>query len=807
MQIATRRHALSRALMLALCCGPLVAVAQDAADNAEQASATELDAVTVTAQSRTQELQQVPIALSVVGEDQIEHLTATDLSGVSAYVPGLAVDPFDHTQPSFSLRGIATDGFSMGIDQAVGVYVNGIYQTNGGGSLLAFNDVQRIEVLKGPQGTLFGRNTAAGAISIVTNTPSVDFEGNARWRYGTDGQRYVDGLLNLPLGETFGLRINGVVNRSDGWRRDAASGRHYALDRQEGTRMALGGSLSDNWDVLLSWDHERLKEPQRLQIGVLPQLSNTRLRAPFPPVPSSYQDPREVAVYQDVANGRQWKAYDGGTLAFTGRYDWGTLTSTSAFSESALEHFEDQDGTNDPVLRLDSGVTQEGRTLYQEFKFAGANDVVDWVAGLSVYHEEGEQSNIVHSSTSTIDTLLYNQGIRAACGGPLSCIDAQLAPFQFGFGFTGNPYAEQIDNTMKSDSQALFGDVIWHLNDQLNLTMGLRHTRDEKSFTWFNRPRVAAELEQTMINLNALGLLASIPPQLLAVLRNNIVFGNAVGVRVARDSDWKDTSPRVVLDYSFTPDTMVFVSASEGYKAGGNDGVQINSQYAPEKVRNYELGIKNVFPSLHMSLNASIYHYDYSDRQSLQLVPASANSSIPQYVVQSTDQSADGLDVELLWKANSQLTLNVSAAYIDSTFDTGAATGSGVDLSGQPTGEPRWSASAGINYDLSLGDHGELGFNLQHAFRGKSRCNADSQFQGTCGDYTGFTVGESVNLTNLRVDWASPDGQWGAAFYVNNLLDKQYVSSIGGQGLSVLGTPVGAITPPRQLGLEGSYRF
>ncbi|MFO1493152.1 MAG: TonB-dependent receptor [Lysobacterales bacterium] len=806
MTIKTRRQALSRAVTLALSCLPLTLAAQTSEPSAAD-PATELDTITVTAQSRTQELQKVPIALSVVGEQQIQDLSATDLAGISAYVPGLVVDPFDHTQPSFSLRGIATDGFSMGIDQAVGVYVNGIYQTNGGGSLLAFNDTQRVEVLKGPQGTLFGRNTAAGAISIVTNAPSVDFEANARTRYGTDGQRYVDGLLNLPLGETFGLRVSGVVNRSDGWRRDAVTRQHYALDRQEGTRMALGGSLGDTWEVQLSWDHERLKEPQRLQIGVLPQLSNTSLRAPFPPNPASYQDPREVLVYQDVANGRQLKAYDGGTLAFTGRYDWGTITATSAFSEAELEHFEDQDGTNDPFLRLDSGVTQDNRTLYQEFKFAGANETVDWVAGLSVYHEEGKQSNIVNSSTSTIDTLLYNQGVRAPCGGPLSCIDAQLRPFGFPFGFTGNPYSEQIDNTMKSDSQAVFGDVIWHVNDQLNLTVGLRHTRDEKSFTWFNRPRTAAELDRTMFNLNALGLLASIPPQLLTVLRNNIVFGNAVGVTVKRDGDWNDTSPRFVLDYAFTPDTMVFLSASKGYKAGGNDGVQINSEYAPEKVRNYELGIKNVFRDWNMSLNASIYHYDYSDRQSLQLVPASTSSSIPQYVVQSTDQSADGLDIEWLWKASSQLTLNLSAAYIDSTFDDGATTGSGVDLSGQPTGEPRWSASVGANYTWSLGENGDLALNLQHAYRGHSRCNADSTFQGTCGDYTGFTVGDSVNLTNLRLGWTQSGGQWGAAFYVNNLFDKQYVSSIGGQGLSVLGTPIGAITPPRQLGIEGSYRF
>jgi iron complex outermembrane receptor protein len=424
MTLICNRRALVSALLLALAAAPTTLLAQDEAEAApDAAESTEMEAVTVTAQSRSQEVQDVPIAVSVVTEKQVENLVATDLSEIARYVPGLSVDAFDKTQPGFSIRGISTEGFSMGIDRAVGVYINGVYQTNGGGSLLALNDVQRIEVLKGPQGTLFGRNTAAGAISIVTNAPTNDFEATARGRIGNDGQRYFDGLLNMPLGETFGVRVSALTNRSDGWAEDAGTGRQYALDRQEGARIAIGGMLSDTWEMQLSFDHERLKEPQRLQIGVLPFLSNTTQRAPFPPNPASYQDPRDVPIYQDVFGGRQTKGYDGGTLQFIGSLDWATFTSTTAFSESDLEHFEDQDGTNDPTVRLDSGVTQSGRTLYQEFKFAGANDRIDWVAGASYYREEGEQSNIVNSSTSTIDTLLFNQGIRNPCGGPLACVD------------------------------------------------------------------------------------------------------------------------------------------------------------------------------------------------------------------------------------------------------------------------------------------------------------------------------------------------------------------------------------------------
>ena len=808
MTLICNRRALVSALLLALAAAPTTLLAQDEAEAApDAAESTEMEAVTVTAQSRSQEVQDVPIAVSVVTEKQVENLVATDLSEIARYVPGLSVDAFDKTQPGFSIRGISTEGFSMGIDRAVGVYINGVYQTNGGGSLLALNDVQRIEVLKGPQGTLFGRNTAAGAISIVTNAPTNDFEATARGRIGNDGQRYFDGLLNMPLGETFGVRVSALTNRSDGWAEDAGTGRQYALDRQEGARIAIGGMLSDTWEMQLSFDHERLKEPQRLQIGVLPFLSNTTQRAPFPPNPASYQDPRDVPIYQDVFGGRQTKGYDGGTLQFIGSLDWATFTSTTAFSESDLEHFEDQDGTNDPTVRLDSGVTQSGRTLYQEFKFAGANDRIDWVAGASYYREEGEQSNIVNSSTSTIDTLLFNQGIRNPCGGPLACVDFAFGSAGFPYRLLGHDYSERVDNEMTSKSMAVFGDVIWHLTDRVNLTAGLRYTRDDKSFAWFNPLRLSPGLDRAFFDINGMGLLSQIPPQLLFVLRNNIVFGNAVGVRVKRDTDSSDTSPRLVLDYHFSDDVMGFVSASKGYKAGGFDGVQIDSEYAPEEVRNYEMGVKASFPELKMVLNASLFRYDYSDRQSLQLVPVTTPGGIPQYLVQSTDQTANGVDVEWMWKATQNLTLNLAGAYIDSEFEDGAATGSGVDLSGQPTGEPKWSFAAGANYAWELPSQGSMELNLQHAYRSEVRCNADSQFQGSCGSYGDFQVGPSQNITNLRLGWTSPDHRYGAALYANNLFDKQYVRSIGGQGVSVLGTPVGTITPPRQWGLEFSARF
>ncbi len=145
-----------------------------------------------------------------------------DLNG---FVPGLVVSSDSPTQPKYQIRGVQTSDFGVGTDSAVGVYVDGVYSARSGSSLLAFNDIERIEVLKGPQGTLFGRNSAAGAVSIVTRQPADEFDGLVNLRLGENNKRRIDGMVNVPLGDTVALRVNGVWNQSDGWVQDAATGK------------------------------------------------------------------------------------------------------------------------------------------------------------------------------------------------------------------------------------------------------------------------------------------------------------------------------------------------------------------------------------------------------------------------------------------------------------------------------------------------------------------------------------------------------------------------------------------------------
>ena len=268
------------------------AAPQDAAASAAPGAVT-LDTITVTAQSREQELQDVPIALQVVTAQMLDDVAAQDLSDIDMFVPGLVINGQQPTQPSFQLRGISTDDFGIGTDPAVGVYVDGVYAGRGGGVLLPFTDVERIEVLKGPQGTLFGRNTAAGAISVITHRPGSETEARARLRLAEYGKRYMDAMANLPVGEDSAFRLNGVFNQADGWIQDANTGEDLAPEDNWATRAAFSTRFGDNTTAWITWDHEKLDQLGQATIGVVPLPAAPGVPS-LPVDETAYLDPRRT---------------------------------------------------------------------------------------------------------------------------------------------------------------------------------------------------------------------------------------------------------------------------------------------------------------------------------------------------------------------------------------------------------------------------------------------------------------------------------------------------------------------------------
>jgi iron complex outermembrane recepter protein len=775
-----------------------------------------LEEVLVTAQRRDQVLQDVPITIQVVGNELLNDIAAEDMGDLDGFVPGLVIAGNSPTQPRFAIRGISTGDFGVGTDSAVGVYVDGVYGSRTGSSLLALNDIERIEVLKGPQGTLFGRNSAAGAIAIVTRKPVDEFDANLRLRVGEYGKTRFDGMVNVPLTADVALRVNGVWNDSDGWLEDAATGRDLVPERNWATRAMLKWDVTGSTSATLSWNHDELDQLARPAIGLV-ALGDGQQRAPYPADPATYLDPLKAPVFNDVDGNEESRRLDGLTLLIDHSMTWADLRSTTAYRKFETVNREDEDGTNRRPLYFDTANVEENSSWYQEFKLSGQKGALDWVAGVSYYAENAKQTSDTHAYTDSIDTLLLNLGLVSGPGGTpdgtlfghtSDVLEANGVPAtMLGFG-----WREAMFNEGDFQAMAVFGDVIWHATDRLNVTFGLRYTHDEKEFSWFNGPREAPELDGTIAALQAGGFfdVFPIPPQ---AYQFDVVFDlGALGLegqKVRREDSWDDVSPRFVVDYEVRDNVMVFGSLAKGYKAGGYNSVEVGSRFDNEDVWNVEGGVKSLFADLGVIVNVSGFYYEYLDKQAVSLVTGVNGSGIPQYIVDSSDEKAFGLDADLRWQPTGALTFTGNVALIDATYkkkfaDDGVGR---ANLAGEPTGEPYFSAALGASYAWQLGTYGLVDASMMHAYRGESRCNAGSQFQGSCQASPNFRVGGATNRTDLRLAWTSAGDYWGVAAYLTNAFDQRYVTGVNNLTTTTFGTPFASISEPRKWGLEVRANF
>jgi iron complex outermembrane receptor protein len=760
----------------------------------------QIETVTVTAQRRTEVSQDVPISLEVVTVQQIEKLAATDLSTMNGYIPGLSVDGEQPTQPNYTLRGINVSDFGIGTDSPIGIYEDGVYTGKTGGALLLFNDIDRVEVLKGPQGTLFGRNSAAGAISVVTTEPTDEFAADAKARFGSWNTQYYEAMINAPLSDDVAARISFVDNHNHGWLTDAASGVRYDRDGDYGLRAQLRWNAPGDTKVRLTYEMENLDQPARPAIGIvsLPPAPGT---PPVPPNPATYISPFGAPVLNDVVDGIETRRFDGLTLRVEHPFSFGDFTSISGYRQFSTFNREDQDGTNRLNLYFDDVNIESNQSFSQEFSLAGKTALADWIGGLSYYYDNAQQTSQVNLYTDSIDTLLNNTG--ELPGGIYGPISQGLAQAGVPITLLGDPWQENMFNHGYSRAYAAYGDVIWHLTSAWNLTTGVRFTHDERDFSWYNPTRTATQLDSSLATLNEFGV--PLPP---FPFTQNLVFNTpgATTAPIRLNNSWNNTSPRVVLDYKPVPDVMIYASYSQGYEAGGYNALEPGAKYDPEKVRNYEIGLKSEFLDHRLLLNTSVYYYDYTNLQSLNLV-SNGNGALPQYEVTLSDQHAKGVDFEAHWQATQGLRLNFVAAYIDLTYRNYNSP-DGTDLSGQPVGEPLWRLAGGADYlwrDLMGGD---VDVTLQDAYTGATRCNADSVAVGQCFSNANFSVGGSQNRTDARVAWTSRGRMpVTVAVYVNNMFDKQYATGIQMISATTLGTPFTNITAPRFWGAELGVHF
>jgi iron complex outermembrane receptor protein len=762
--------------------------------------------VMVTAQSRTQEIQSVPIAMQTLAGNVLKDVGVVNLADMDAFVPGLTVDALQSTRPLIYLRGVGTQDYGIGTDSPVGIYTDGVYAGKTGGSLLNFNDVRRIEVLKGPQGTLFGRNAAAGVISIITNDPVERREASGLVRVGTRGAVHAELLYNTPLAEGLALRVSALDQQDNGWARNTFNGQRMGDDGDRGLRASLRWRRDDTVTII-GWEHEVMRASGP------PVFSLTGGNIDFGG-PTAWIDPLKQPLANDAEPNAQTRTFDGVTLRVTTPLRGATLNSTTAYRHFNTQNWQDNDGSANPAAYLGIGNVESNSTWQQEFKLSGRTGALDWVAGLSAYRERANQAENVNLTTSSLDTL-FRHAARIAPYATLTSLAQGVGRATGngalqGLSFAGLPWRESIYDKGDYRAYAVYGDTIWHLGPATNLTFGGRFTRDEKRFSWYNPPRTASELDarlaitrQAQLLPTAVAMKLLTPQQaglLRAVVVRNAEFNNAVSSAAPFTSSrsWNNFSPRLVLDRRLATDHMVYASWSKGYLAGGFDAVGVNGYYDEELVTNTEIGIKGQVRGLGLSYEASVFHYDYTNLQSLTLVPSNAGAGVPSYQVVNSDQRATGAELNAQWTLNRIWRLNGALAYLDQTY-AHYVSPTGVRLDGQPVGAPRLSASAGASARWPLWD-GTADFNVMVGYRGEQRCNADTTAQGTCNPGGSVGAGEAREKVDARLGWSAPSGNWGVGVVVTNLTNRQYVT-VGTLG-AVVGSPYAYVTRPRTIALE-----
>lgn len=828
--------------MLALLAG-LSAQANEADD-----SGSLIQEVVVTAQLRKQSAEDVPIAMQVVGAEQIEAVGATDIHDLQTFVPGLTVTG-SQTEPHFSLRGIRSNDFGVGTDPAVGLYIDGIYSSRSGASITAFDDVEQIEVLKGPQGTLLGRNSPAGAISITTNKPTDKYEGQVTLRVGDYGDRRLAGMVNIPLTDTLDLRASTVLYGTNGYFKDAANGTNLEKQSEWTGKLALRWTPDALTDAIVTWRHDTLNGAPPASVNISPVVAQStpaisflypNARPVYPYNPATLTDPANTPFTSDLIDGHQKRHLDDFTLSLTRDLGFATLTSLSNYRYFRTDNNESEDGTNVPYLYLATDAKEKNRQLYQEIKLNHADANFDWVAGASYYREMADQERYVEGNTATLDVAAANtQGVA-----PFYTIDKLLSGAGFGLPYTkfeSQDWTEStINNGAHNSAYAAFADVIWHAMDRVDLTAGVRFTHDSKDYSWAVPKRYSPGIDAAIASFGGQAALSQILTQVLqgagypapvaagtagalvAATQNNFAYSTqaAYGRYFQESNSWNNISPRVVADYELAKHMHVYASFSEGYKAGGFNsqqpptpatGLAGADAFSPEKMYNYELGAKTLFPEMGLQVNAALFHYKYNNRQNIEFVQP-CGTCIDEYVTQTEDDQANGLDLDLLYMPIENLQFGFNGSYIDATVAQPGVTlpGEVPIVKGQPTGEPSFSFIFSVAYTVNLTDSDSLRFDLNHAFRGETRCNNHTYSTtviSSCNEPLPFSTIKEENTTDLRATFLTERGKYKISAFVNNLFDNRWTTYTGGDGVDTLGTPTAEISAPRTFGIDLTAKF
>jgi iron complex outermembrane receptor protein len=763
-----------------------------AAQAQDEAAPREVDEIIVTAQKREQSLQDVPIVVTSVSGQLLQDAGVRDIRELTVLTPGLTVtSTSNETIVTARVRGVGTVGDNPGLESSVGVVIDGVYRPRNGVSFGDLGEVSRIEVLKGPQGTLFGKNTSAGVVNIITAGPTRDLQAESEVTVGNYGQVGFSGSLSGPLTDTLAGRIYAAARARDGFQDivtgDGPRGRDKDNDQDFYTvRGQLLFEPTSNFDARVIADYTKRDEMccvgTQLFVG---DAANSRARLIEQVRPGSLDLTGTPFDRLGFANRPTDQRVEDMGLSAEANWDINdamTLTSVTAWRNWRAETGQDADFTAaDLVYRPNDGRNNvEFEQFSQELRLAG--DAIDgrlnWLVG-GFYAKE---------DLSTRAQLLFGEDYYAYYAQRV----LQNVPALIGLtqGTILQPGAGSDDrHDQEGESWALFTNNSFKITDALELTVGLRYTVDEKTLTSaYSTTGAACDQGEaalpTLIGLLGAGTATTVVGGLCLNSQNDDFDELGVVTQAREEKEWSGTAK---LAYRFNPDLMAYVSYSRGFKAGGfnldreqrillgagglpNFTADPDTSFRGEFVDSWEVGAKSTLFDGSVLLNLAAFHQTFEDFQLNTFVgTAFIVETLPEVISRGVDADfiwstpIDGFDLQggVTYAETEIQPFTASDLLVASRFNSLRRL-PGARLSFAPL----WSASLAGTYERDLG--GDL----------KLRSNVSAKYTSsynTGSDLHPSKLQDELVLVNARVGVGAADETWTVELWANNLFDEDYV--------------------------------
>lgn len=787
----TAYHASAIALMALS--APLAggAFAQSAGDDTNTSAVTEDDSkrlktVTVTSNKREQNLQDVPISINAITGDTLAQMGVLETSDLAAQVPNLQISsPFGRTQPNFILRGISVaNEFNSNQASPNGVYLDEVYLSSRFAQGMNLFDLERVEVIKGPQGTLFGRNTVGGAINIITK--KADFDGTNGFvsvgagnfdtirASGAFGSELVDDVLAFRIAATIeegnGQIENPLPNVGDGRSTDTFSLRGSLLwkptENASFTLRAYTGESDGSAEAPIS--------AGAAPGGVNPLTGYSRAGLDFWESPVDRQDGNRTS-----ANG----------VALISKFDLGSheLTSITAYDDGELRVEQDPDGSPIDVFTIDwfSDYDQFNQDIRltsdpdANFRYIlGANYGKDTNDTFNEYRFFGFLQNVPGTPFFDPPNIFVQPPYPGLLGG---------VPGVFsGFG---------VDHrfTQERTSTAIYGDANWDLTDRITLTGGLRYTWDEIELS---------DISSTAEDYTGTPQVNFIPA---FAVPGTVCPGSDPSCPVDLSNESEQLTGRLILDFKVNEDVLVYGSYSRGYRAGAINGTAYASPtqltfVEPEEVDAYEIGFKSDLNDGQIRLNGSLFYYDYKNQQLQEVL------GIVPFLRNAPEAEAIGFEVDIQAQLLDNLFVTAGYGYLDSEYKE--LTLSGVDLAGNEfSNAPDQTFNIYADWTAFKNDSGELHIRPSAVYAGDAWLSPfnekPSSAVGAVGDNSGLFQ-EGYWLANGQIAWETDS--WTVAASVKNLFEEEYIA-YGLDLRAAIGIDFLIRGQRRTYGLDFSYRF